>query len=162
MAACRGPLQRRKVNVQGNGPQARLRYAGVMPGFPLVAFAILTFSAAIAPPTASADENDHSPWPAVRAAAGGEGGARSGVSALHSRNGGVLDGEVVAVDHRAGTLSVQTQNRGRIDVIVLPSTNIQDSKNRFHTIADITRGDRIEVFVSQNGPLFIAQIIHLR
>ena len=69
---------------------------------------------------------------------------------------------LVAVDHRAGTLSIQTPNRGRIDVIVLPSTNIQDAKNKFHTIADIDRGDRVEVFVSQRGPLFIAQIIHLR
>ncbi|MGP6157271.1 MAG: hypothetical protein ACLPYS_07150 [Vulcanimicrobiaceae bacterium] len=131
-------------------------------GLQIVALAIFTSSAAIAPSAARADENDHSPWPALRAAAGSEEGTRAGTSALQARNGGVLDGQVVAIDRRAGTLSIQTQNRGRVDVIVLPSTNIQDSKNKFHTIADIDRGDRVDVFVSQRGSLFIAQIIHLR
>jgi hypothetical protein len=130
-------------------------------GLPLAALAVLMLSAAILPALARADDNDHSPWPALRAAVGPE-GSKSGASVLPARNGGVVDGEVVAVDHRAGTLSIQTQNRGRVDVIVLPSTNIQDSKNKFHTIADIDRGDRVEVFVSQRGSLFIAQIIHLR
>jgi hypothetical protein len=128
-------------------------------GLPIVALAFLTVFASVVP--ALADENDHSPWPALRAAVGSE-SLKPGASALQSRNGGVIDGQVVAVDHRAGTLSIQTPNRGRIDVIVLPSTNIQDAKNKFHTIADIDRGDRVEVFVSQRGPLFIAQIIHLR
>jgi hypothetical protein len=148
--------------VQGNGPQSRLRYGGVMFGLPLVALALLTVFGAVAPAPARADENERPPWPALRAAVGSEGGLKSGTSALQARNGGVIEGEVVAVDHRAGTLSIQTANRGRIDVIVLPSTNIQDSKNKFHTIADIDRGERVDVFVSQRGPLFIAQIIHLR
>lgn len=130
-----------------------------MPGVTLAALAVYV---AILPGAAAADENGHSPWPALRAAVGGEGGAKGATSVFQTRNGGVLQGEVVAVDRRAGTLSIRTQNRGLVDVIVLPSTNIHDSKNAFHTIADIARGARIEVFVSQKGQLFIAQIIHLR
>jgi hypothetical protein len=131
-------------------------------GLPIVALAITTAFASIVPARAGADENDHSPWPALRAAVGSENGLKPGMNAVQARNGGVIDGEVVAVDRRAGTLSIQTPNRGRIDVIVLPSTNIQDTKNKFHTIADIDRGDRVDVFVSQRGSLFIAQIIRLR
>jgi hypothetical protein len=159
----RAPRHRRKVNdAQRGGPQSRLRYASVMFGLPIVALAIFTVDIAFVPTPARADENDHSPWPALRAAFGSEESLKPGTSVLQAHNGGVIDGEVVAVDHRAGTLSVQTQHRGRIDVIVLPSTNIQDSKNRFHTIADVARGDRVEVFVSQRGPSYIAQIINLR
>jgi hypothetical protein len=77
------------------------------------------------------------------------------------RNAGVVEGVVAAVDYRGGTISVQLPSR-RIDVVVLPSTNIQGSTNSFHTIADIVKGQRIQVFMSQRGNSFIAEIIHLR
>jgi len=148
--------------VQGNGPQSGLRYAGVMFASPLAALAVLTvaFAFALVPAAARADQSGRPAWPALRAVSAE--GSPDSAAREPSRDGGVIDGEVVAVDHRAGTFAVQTRDRGRIDVIVLPSTNIQDSKNKFHTIADIERGERVEVFVSRKGPLFVAQIIHLR
>ena len=51
----------------------------------------------------------------------------------------------------------------RMDVTVLPSTTIQSSTNNaFHSIADIVKGQRIQVVMSQRGNNFIAEIIHLR
>jgi hypothetical protein len=58
-------------------------------------------------------------------------------------------------------MSVQMPNR-RIDVVVLPSTTIQGSTNTFHTIADIVKGQRVQVVMSQRGSSFVAEIIHLR
>jgi len=45
---------------------------------------------------------------------------------------------------------------------VLPSTTIQSSTNTFHTIADIVKGQRVQVFMSQRGNSYVAEIIHLR
>jgi hypothetical protein len=74
---------------------------------------------------------------------------------------GVIDGVVSAVDYRSGMMSVQMLSR-RIDVLVLPSTTIQSSTNTFHTIADIVKGQRVQVVMSQRGNSFVAEIIHLR
>jgi hypothetical protein len=80
---------------------------------------------------------------------------------VKSRNAGVIEGVVFAVDYRAGMISVQMPTR-RLDVVVLPSTTIQSSTNAFHTIADIVKGQRVQVFMSQRGNSYIAEIIHLR
>jgi hypothetical protein len=132
-----------------------------MPRLPTIALALATASAAFAPTPVPADGNDFAGWPSSRSAGAGDERAQVDVN-VRARNGGVIEGQVVAVDYRAGTMAVQTPNRGRVDVIVLPSTNIQDAKNKFHTIADIDRGAHVQVFTSQRGALFIAQIIHLR
>jgi hypothetical protein len=79
---------------------------------------------------------------------------------VRAKNAGTIDGEVVAVDYRAGTIGVQSGGR-RVDVVVLPSTNIQGHDN-FHTIADIAKGSHVEVILSRRGDTFIAQIIRLR
>ena len=59
-------------------------------------------------------------------------------------------------------MTVHTQHRGLMDVVVLPSTSIQASENGFHTIADIVRGERVHVFLSQRGDHFFAEIINLK
>jgi hypothetical protein len=46
--------------------------------------------------------------------------------------------------------------------MVLPSTNIQGRGDSFHTIADISRGSRLRIFLSEQAGRLIAQIIHLR
>jgi hypothetical protein len=80
---------------------------------------------------------------------------------VRARYAGVIDGVVAAVDYRSGTMSVQMPNH-RIDIVVLPSTTIQSSTNTFHTIADIVKGQRVQVFMSQRGNSYVAEIIHLR
>jgi len=81
--------------------------------------------------------------------------------AVKARYAGVVEGIVAAVDYRVGMISIQMPGR-RMDVTVLPSTTIQSSTNTFHTIADIVKGQRIQVVMSQRGNNFIAEIIHLR
>jgi hypothetical protein len=80
----------------------------------------------------------------------------------HARNAGIVEGEVVSVDYQRGMIGLQTPKRGRVDVVVLPSTNIQGRGDSFHTIADIARGSRLRIFLSERAGRFIAQIIHLR
>ena len=80
----------------------------------------------------------------------------------HARNGGVVEGQVVSVDYQSGMIGLMTPDRGRVDVMVLPSTNIQGKGDSFHTIADIARGSRLRVFLSRRAGQLFAQIIHLR
>jgi basic membrane lipoprotein Med (substrate-binding protein (PBP1-ABC) superfamily) len=82
--------------------------------------------------------------------------------AEHARNAGVVEGEVLSVDYQRGLIALQSPKRGRVDVFVLPSTNIQGRGDSFHTIADISRGSRLRIFLSRRAGRFIAQIIHLR
>jgi hypothetical protein len=82
--------------------------------------------------------------------------------AEHAKNGGVVEGQVVSVDYQSGVIGLMTADRGRVDVMVLPSTNIQGRGDSFHTIADIARGSRLRIFLSQRAGQFFAQIIHLR
>jgi hypothetical protein len=77
-------------------------------------------------------------------------------------NAGIVEGQVVSVDYQKGMIGLQTPRRGRVDVVVLPSTNIQGRGDSFHTIADISRGSRLRIFLSEQAGRFIAQIIHLR
>jgi hypothetical protein len=79
-----------------------------------------------------------------------------------AHNAGIVVGDVVSVDYQRGMIGLQTPRRGRVDVVVLPSTNIQGHGNSFHTIADISRGSRLKIFLSEQAGRFIAQIIHLR
>jgi hypothetical protein len=80
----------------------------------------------------------------------------------HARNAGIIEGQVISVDYQRGMIGLLTPDRGRVDVMVLPSTNIQGRGDGFHTIADIGRGSRLRVFLSQRAGQFFAQIIHLR
>jgi hypothetical protein len=105
-----------------------------------------TARAAIADPAAS---------PSARAATAG-----SDEGAVRAKNAGTIEGEVTAVDYRAGTIAVQSGGR-RVEVVVLPSTNIVGHDN-FHTIADIQKGSRVQVILSERAGTFIAQIIKLR
>jgi hypothetical protein len=82
--------------------------------------------------------------------------------AERAHNAGVVVGEVISVDYQRGLIGLQTHRRGRVDVVVLPSTNIQGHGDSFHTIADISRGSRLKIFLSEQAGRFIAQIIHLR
>jgi len=77
-------------------------------------------------------------------------------------NAGIVEGQVVSVDYQKGMIDLQTPRRGRVDVMVLPSTNIQGHGDSFHTIADISRGSRLRIFLSEQAGRLIAQIIHLR
>ena len=79
----------------------------------------------------------------------------------HPRNAGVIEGRVTSVDYQRGVIGLDTPRHGHVEVVVLPSTNIQGRGESFHTIADISRGSRLRVFLSERAGQFIAQLIHL-
>ncbi|MEO6990446.1 MAG: hypothetical protein ABI346_07710 [Candidatus Baltobacteraceae bacterium] len=78
------------------------------------------------------------------------------------QNAGVVEGHVVSVNYQSGIIGLQTAGRGRVNVLVLPSTNIQGKGDGFHTIADISRGSHLRVFLSRKAHQLIAQIIRLK
>lgn len=82
-------------------------------------------------------------------------------SGITARAAGVVTGQIASVDFQRGVLSVLTQQHGRIDVRVLPSTNIHGRNDAFLTIGDLNRGSRVEIFLSTIGGHYVAQIIRL-
>jgi hypothetical protein len=81
-------------------------------------------------------------------------------AAPRAKDAGTIDGEVTAIDYRAGSMTVMAGSR-RIDIVVLPSTNISGNDN-FHTIADIKKGSHVSVILSQRAGIYTAQIIRLQ
>lgn len=79
-----------------------------------------------------------------------------------STNAGETDGEILAVDYQRSVITVATKTRGKIDVVVLPSTNIVDKSNGFASIADLKRGGRVKLYLSKRGDTFNAQIIKIQ
>jgi len=73
---------------------------------------------------------------------------------------GVISGEVVGVDYSSGALVLQSGGR-RFDVIVTPSTNIFQGRRGYATLADLARGRRVDVWVSESGGRLFAQIIRI-
>ncbi|MFN2527101.1 MAG: hypothetical protein ABR584_00090 [Candidatus Baltobacteraceae bacterium] len=74
---------------------------------------------------------------------------------------GVLDGDIAGVDYARGILHVQTARRGRVDVVILPSTNIMRRGDQYGTIADLAQGAHISVYVSEVAGRLTAQIIRI-
>lgn len=77
------------------------------------------------------------------------------------RDGGVIEGLVTSVDYQRGTLSVDTSKQGRVDVSVMPSTSVQSSDPGFHTLSDVSKGSKVQIFISKSAGKAIAQIIRL-
>jgi len=78
-----------------------------------------------------------------------------------ARNAGSIDGVVTAIDYQAGTMTVAAGVR-KVDVTIQSGTTIQGPANGFRTIADIKKGARVRVLMSERGKSFTAQIITLR
>jgi hypothetical protein len=85
-----------------------------------------------------------------------------GEQAVHerARDAGSVEGRVLYVDRARGRMIVESPH-GRYDITVLPSTAIVESRGEFHTIADIRRGQRVQVFLSKRAGTYFAQIIRL-
>ncbi|HTJ27047.1 MAG TPA: hypothetical protein VMA36_12890 [Candidatus Limnocylindria bacterium] len=77
------------------------------------------------------------------------------------REGGVIEGRVASIDYQRGTLSVDTSRQGRMDVSVMPSTTVQSSDPGYHTLSDVSRGSKVQIFISRSAGRLIAQIIRL-
>jgi hypothetical protein len=128
-----------------NAARPRLRYHYVLR--PLVRLALVAL--VLAPAIAAAATNAPAvPVPAFE-------------PADKAHDGGVLAGKIVGIDYVRGIMNLRDGRRTH-DVYVLPSTNIQGKQNAYYTIADLKRGENVEVFTSVNGTRTNAQIIKLK
>jgi hypothetical protein len=78
------------------------------------------------------------------------------------RNGGTIEGRVASIDYQRNILGVDTPARGRIDVSVMPSTNIQGNDSAYHTFTDLKTGQRVQIMSSIADGKYVAQIIRIR
>jgi len=78
-----------------------------------------------------------------------------------ARARGVITGSVVGVDYAHGIVRL-TNGRGIVDIFVLPGTGIMRPGNQYGTIADLVRGTRVAVYVSQVGGRLTAELIRIR
>jgi hypothetical protein len=76
-----------------------------------------------------------------------------------SRDRGQIAGEVVGVDYGRGILFV-ANHRGRIAVLVLPSTTIYRGRS-YATLTDLTNGMRVQIEANEVDGRLIAQIIRI-
>ena len=87
--------------------------------------------------------------------------AAASPAAAEARDGGVIEGRVTAVDYQRGTLSVDTGSQGKVDVSVMPSTSVQSDDPGYHTLTDVAKGSKVQIFISKSAGKAIAQIIRL-
>jgi len=122
-----------------------MRYSGVM--HPLVVAAsvlglFLVPAAALAAPA---------PSPSASAT----------VAAVPARDGGVIVGRVTNVDYQRGVVTVDSTSQGRVDVSTMPSTSVQSDEPGYHTLTDVSKGSKVQIFISKAAGKVIAQIIRL-
>ncbi|MBC5829513.1 MAG: hypothetical protein GIW98_04905 [Candidatus Eremiobacteraeota bacterium] len=78
-----------------------------------------------------------------------------------AKDRGVVVGQVVDIDYGRGVVTLQTQHKGKLEIVVSPSTSILSRDNDYGTISDIARGSRLSVFISEVDGHLVAQIIHI-
>jgi uncharacterized metal-binding protein len=82
--------------------------------------------------------------------------------AAPTKNAGTIEGRITRIDYHSGVMVVDCTGGARktYEVLVVPGTSIQGAKD-FHTIADLKKGEHVQVLLSQHGSTFTAQIIRL-
>jgi hypothetical protein len=86
----------------------------------------------------------------------------TGATYVPSKSAGEVEGQIVSMDYQRSLLSLQTKSRGKLDILVLPSTNIVDKDNGYASIADLKKGARVKILLSQRASTLNAQIIQLQ
>jgi len=120
-----------------------MRYVGVMSrlvvvtvlGLLLIPAAALAAPAPAASPTAAAQSSAH--------------------------DGGVIEGKVTNVDYQRGVVTVDSTTQGRVDVATMPSTSVQSDDPGYHTLTDVSKGSKVQIFISKTAGKLVAQIIRL-
>ncbi len=82
-------------------------------------------------------------------------------AAPEARDGGVLEGRVADVDYQRGIVTVDSTTRGRIAVATMPTTSVQSSDPGYHTLTDVSKGSKVQIFISKAAGKIVAQIIRL-
>ena len=82
-------------------------------------------------------------------------------AAAQARDGGVLEGKVTNVDYSRGVVTVDSTTQGRVDVSTMPTTSVQSSDPGYHTLTDVSKGSKVQIFISRTAGKLVAQIIRL-
>jgi hypothetical protein len=78
-----------------------------------------------------------------------------------ARDGGVIEGRVTNVDYNRGVISVDSTTQGKLDVSTMPSTSVQSGDPGYHTLTDVSKGSKVQIFISKTAGKLVAQIIRL-
>lgn len=78
-----------------------------------------------------------------------------------AHNGGVIVGRVANVNYTSGIVTVDSKSRGRVDVSTMPTTSVQSEDPGYHTLTDVSRGSKVQIFISRTAGKLVAQIIRL-
>ena len=78
-----------------------------------------------------------------------------------AKDKGAIRGTIADVNYSSGAITIAT-GHGRIAVQVTPSTNIFFDRSGYATMADLTQGTHVEVFVSKIEGRLVAQIIRIK
>ena len=52
-------------------------------------------------------------------------------------------------------------NQGKVDVSTMPSTSVQSNDPGYHTLTDVSKGSKVQIFISRTAGKLVAQIIRL-
>ena len=77
-----------------------------------------------------------------------------------AQDGGVIVGRVTHVDYSSGVISVDSP-QGKLDVSTMPTTSVTANDPGYHTLTDVARGSKVQIFISRTAGHLVAQIIHL-
>jgi len=78
-----------------------------------------------------------------------------------AHNGGVIFGRVTNVNYQNGIVTVDSKSRGRVDVSTMPTTSVQSEDPGYHTLTDVSKGSKVQIFISRTAGKLVAQIIRL-
>ncbi|HEY6237523.1 MAG TPA: hypothetical protein VIW69_20655 [Candidatus Elarobacter sp.] len=78
-----------------------------------------------------------------------------------AHDGGVIEGKVTNVDYQRGVVTVDSTTQGRVDVATMPTTSVQSDEPGYHTLTDVSKGSKVQIFISKTAGKLVAQIIRL-
>jgi hypothetical protein len=81
--------------------------------------------------------------------------------AQSAHDGGVIEGKVASVDYQRGVVTVDSTTQGRVDVATMPTTSVQSDDPGYHTLTDVSKGSKVQIFISKTAGKLVAQIIRL-
>ena len=76
-------------------------------------------------------------------------------------DGDVIEGKVTNVDYQRGVVTVDSTRQGRVDVATMPTTSVQSDDPGYHTLTDVSKGSKVQIFISKTAGKLVAQIIRL-
>ena len=69
---------------------------------------------------------------------------------------------VTNVDYQRGIVTVEFEDaKVSVDVATMPTTSVQSDDPGYHTLSDVSKGSKVQIFISKTAGKIVAQIIRL-